>query len=57
MRTAIRILAFVALGLTVVPPLLFLAQQLGETAMKNWMLLGTVLWFATAPRALRGGAH
>ncbi|MGA4643913.1 hypothetical protein [Limisphaera sp. 4302-co] len=57
MQTVLRILAFGALGLTVVPPFLFMIQQLGESAMKGWMLAGTFLWFATAPWALHGGAR
>jgi hypothetical protein len=57
MQTIFRVLAFAALALTVVPPFLFMIQQLAEPTMKSWMLVGTVLWFATAPWALRGGAR
>ncbi|NGO38024.1 hypothetical protein G4L39_01245 [Limisphaera ngatamarikiensis] len=57
MQTIFRVLAFAALALTVVPPFLFMIQQLAEPTMKSWMLAGTVLWFATAPWALRGGAR
>lgn len=57
MEHVMKGLAFGALALTVLPPLLFLGQRLGEEPMKVWMLVGTVLWFATAPRALKGGAR
>lgn len=50
-----RPLALLALALTVVPPALFAAGRLGESVMKLTMLVGAVLWFATAPKWLRGG--
>lgn len=54
MKTA-RLLALLALALTLVPPALFAAGRLGDAAMKLAMLVGAVLWFAAAPRWLRGG--
>jgi hypothetical protein len=51
-----RLLALLALLLTVIPPALFAAGRLADGPMKLLMLVGAVLWFATAPRALQGGA-
>ncbi|MFZ5494680.1 MAG: hypothetical protein ACOZE5_05005 [Verrucomicrobiota bacterium] len=50
-----RYIALIALVLTVGPAVLFAAGWLGDAAMKGLMLLGTVLWFAAAPRWLKGG--
>ena len=50
-----RLLALFALVLTIAPAALFAAGALGENAMKLTMLVGTILWFATAPRWLHGG--
>lgn len=54
---AIHALSFLALALTIVPPILFAAGMLGEGSMKLTMLFGVVLWFATAPRWLHGGEN
>lgn len=56
MKTA-RIFALLALLLTVVPPALFAAGLLADGPMKLAMLIGAVLWFAAAPRWLRGGTN
>jgi hypothetical protein len=50
-----RLLALLALALTIVPALLFAAGHLSDGGMKLAMLVGTILWFAAAPRWLRGG--
>lgn len=55
MRVITRLLALAALGLTVVPAILFAAGRLDDASMKTAMLIGTVLWFATAPLVLKGG--
>jgi hypothetical protein len=57
MERVMQGLAFGALALTVVPPGLFLLQRLGESSMKAWLLVAAVLWFVTAPWALKGGAR
>lgn len=49
------ILSLIALGLTVVPSLLFLTGHLGEATMKSLMVAGTVVWFAAWPLASKGG--
>ena len=49
-----RVLALFALLLTVGPAVLFAVGSMAEGTMKLLMLTGTLLWFATAPRWLRG---
>jgi hypothetical protein len=51
----IHALSFLALALTIVPPILSATGQLGDGPMKLTMLIGAVLWFATAPKWLHGG--
>lgn len=53
----IRLLALTALGLTIVPAVLFATGHLSDGAMKLTMVVGTLLWFVTAPRWLRGGSE
>ncbi len=57
MKKAAMILGILALGLTVVPPILYAIQSLAEPAMKTLMLAGCVLWFATAPAFMKGGSE
>jgi hypothetical protein len=57
MKKAAKILGVLALGLTIVPPILYAIQSLGEPAMKTMMLGGCVLWFVTAPAIMKGGSE
>jgi hypothetical protein len=57
MKTIAMILGIIALGLTVVPPILFAAHSLAEPTMKRLMLDGCILWFVTAPAFMKGGAE
>lgn len=50
-----KTLGLLALAATIVPPLLAAFGLLGEDAMKAIMLAAACLWFAAAPRWLRGG--
>lgn len=52
-----KILGIVALGLTVIPPILNATASLGETTMKGLMLAGCILWFVTAPTFMKGGTE
>ena len=56
MQMPLKILGLIALGLTIVPPLLFLTGSMALPVMKGVMLGGCVLWFATAPFFMKGGA-
>jgi hypothetical protein len=49
MRTILKILSFVGLILTIVPAVLVFVNIIELTTHKNLMLLGTILWFGTAP--------
>ena len=51
-----RILGLIALGLTIVPPILTATQHLEDSTMKWLMLCGCILWFASAPAIMKGGA-
>jgi hypothetical protein len=56
MKMIAKILGITALGLTVVPPILYATLSLPEIHMKSLMLAGCVLWFVTAPAFMKGGA-
>lgn len=49
MRTFLKTLSFLALAGTVVPAFLYLADIQTLDGVKLWMLLATVVWFATVP--------
>jgi hypothetical protein len=49
MKTALKLISFVALGLVIVPPLLYLAGSLAKAPMISLMLVGTLVWFASVP--------
>jgi hypothetical protein len=49
MTTLARIASWLALAGTIVPALMFMADRLTLDAVKLWMLVSTVVWFATAP--------
>ena len=55
MRTAAKYCALLALGATLVPPVLFAFALMSEIPMKTVMLSATLLWFAAAPFWLKGG--
>ena len=57
MKSLAPFLGPIALAGTIVPPLLFLLQLLGEVPMKSIMLASAILWFVSAPLWLRGGAE
>jgi hypothetical protein len=49
MKTILKILSFAGLLLTLVPSLMVFAGTIEITHHKTLMLLGTFLWFTTAP--------
>jgi hypothetical protein len=57
MKSLASILGPLALAGTIVPPLLFLLQLMGEVPMKWIMLASAILWFVSAPFWLRGGTE
>jgi len=56
MQLTAKILALLALGLTAIPPLIFMFHSIAETTMKALMIAGTILWFVAAPLWLKGGS-
>ena len=56
MQTPLKLVGVLALGLTIVPPVLFLMGTIALPVMQGIMLAGCVLWFATAPFFMKGGA-
>lgn len=57
MKKYAMILGVLALGMTVIPPILYALRSLSEPAMKILMLGGCITWFATAPVFMKGGAE
>jgi hypothetical protein len=54
MKRLCFLLGILALGLTVVPPFLFMTGALAcEDCMKRFLLAGTILWFIAWPVASR----
>lgn len=49
MKTFLRIISIIGLILTILPSILVFANIIELATHKNIMLLGTVLWFFTAP--------
>ncbi len=49
MNTVLKILARLGLGLTIIPSILFLFDSMSLETVKIIMIIGLVLWFATAP--------
>lgn len=53
MRLLLKLISALALGLTLVPALLVFAGRIGWPTYTTLMLVGTVLWFGTAPLWMR----
>ena len=49
MRTALKLISFTGLGLTVIPSFLVFAGRIAWGTHAALMLVGMVLWFASAP--------
>lgn len=49
MIVAARVVSWLALAGAIVPALMFVKDQMTLDQMKLWMLVATVVWFATAP--------
>jgi hypothetical protein len=44
-----RLVSWLALAGTILPPVLFLNDRLALERTQLWMLVATIAWFATAP--------
>jgi hypothetical protein len=49
MKNLLRIISFLGLILTVFPGILVFMGKLSFENYKTWVLIGTLIWFATAP--------
>lgn len=49
MKRVAQILSWLALAVTLVPSLVFLAGRIELPQVNIWMLAGTIAWFITAP--------
>lgn len=49
MKKILPFVSSVGLALIIVPACLYLAQSVDKSQMQGLMLVGTVLWFASAP--------
>jgi hypothetical protein len=58
MRTLLKLISFAGLGLTVVPSFLVFTGAIAWDTHATLMLVGTVLWFGSAPFWMLGhGSH
>jgi hypothetical protein len=49
MKVLLIILSVIGLGLTIIPSILVFIQDISLESHKQLMLVGMILWFATAP--------
>ena len=49
MRRTLQIVSWLSLAAMMVGPVLYLAGRMELPAVKSWMLVFTVVWFATVP--------
>ncbi|MBD3626572.1 MULTISPECIES: hypothetical protein [Cyclobacterium] len=49
MKLLIKIISFLGLGLNIIPAILVFGTYMSADTCKLLMLIGTVLWFGTAP--------
>jgi hypothetical protein len=49
MKRVAKLVSLAALIGTILPPVLFFSDQMALDAMKAWMLLAAVAWFAATP--------
>ena len=49
MRASTRLVSWLALAGTILPPVLFFVDRMNLDQAKLWMLVATVAWFAATP--------
>jgi hypothetical protein len=54
MRALLQVISWVALAGSILPAMLYINDAMALGAVKTWMLLSTVVWFATAPLWMKG---
>lgn len=55
MKALLKVLSFAGLALTVVPSILVFNQSISWNMHANLMIVGTLLWFITAPLWMKEG--
>ncbi|WP_234572583.1 hypothetical protein [Rhodohalobacter sp. 614A] len=53
MKALLITLSIIGLGMTIIPSVLVFIQEISFESHKQWMLIGMILWFATAPLWIR----
>lgn len=56
MRRTLQLISFASLLGIIVPPVLYLLDRMPLPSVKTWMLVFTVVWFATVPLWMDRGA-
>jgi len=49
MKPLIPVVSIIGLALVIVPPIVYLAGAIDKSSMTSLMLVGTIVWFVTAP--------
>lgn len=49
MKVLLIIMSIIGLGLTIIPSILVFMQDISLESHKQFMLIGMIMWFATAP--------
>lgn len=57
MKRFIPIVSAIGLALVIVPACLYLADSINKSQMKSLMLIGTLLWFLSAPLWIGGNTN
>ena len=48
MKRILQLISIIALLLTIVPPVLFFTEKITQNQQNFWMLIGAIVWFASA---------
>jgi hypothetical protein len=48
MKLMLQIISMVGILLTIVPPILFFLGKISHSSQNFWMLIGAIIWFASA---------
>jgi hypothetical protein len=49
MKSIIKIVSFIGLALTIIPSIMVFSGSIDLDSCKTLMIIGTFIWFATAP--------
>jgi len=57
MHKLMPFVSLIGLALVAVPPVVYLAGALEKGTMTTWMLVGTIVWFVSAPFVMNAKAQ